>query len=90
MRRRLGGAAVAFNPITLAAVGLLAVGAAALERRLRHPSEFPAGLLVGMAAVLATLALNAAVLLCGGAEDWHTIVLCAVRRSHARSWPWRA
>jgi cobalt/nickel transport system permease protein len=68
-------AQVALNPITLAVAGLLGIVAALVERRLRHASEFPAGLLVGMAAVLATLALNAAVLLWGGAEDWHSIVL---------------
>ena len=53
----------------------LATAAAWMESRLGHASEFPAGLLVGMTAVLATLALNAAVLLWGGAEDWHSIVL---------------
>ncbi len=70
-----GAAMVAVNPIALTAAVLLGVGAALLERRLRHASEFPAGLLAGMAAVLATLALNAAVLLLGGADDWHSIVL---------------
>ncbi len=65
----VGAAMIALHPITLAVVGLLSVAAAVLERRLRHPAEFPAGLLVGMAAVLATLVLQAAVLLFGGAAD---------------------
>lgn len=64
-----------FNSFVLAAVGLLAVGAAMLEGRLGHASEFPAGLLTGMAAVLATLVLAAVVLLWGSTEDWHTTVL---------------
>ena len=66
---------VPFNPFVLVAVGLLAGGAAVLERRLGHAAEFPAGLLTGMAAVLATLVLAAAVLLWGSTDDWHTTVL---------------
>jgi len=66
---------VAFQPIILAAAALLACGAAWLERRAKHPSEFPAGLIVGMTSVLATLALAATALLWGSAEDWHTTVL---------------
>src|SRR5205823_3017299 len=54
------------------ALSFLAAGA---ERRLDNAPEFPLGLLVGMGTVLATTALNALVLLWGGAEDWHTIVL---------------
>lgn len=68
-------ALVAFNPFILLICVVLAEAAALTERRLGHASEFPAGLVVGMTAVLATLALNAAVLLWGGAEDWHSIVL---------------
>ncbi len=71
----LGAAAVALNPIALAAVGLLSAAAAVLERQLRQPAEFPAGLLVGMAAVLATLALNTAALRFGGAADSPHVVL---------------
>jgi cobalt/nickel transport system permease protein len=66
---------VAFNPFNLVISAILAAAVTLMERRLRHPSEFPAGLFVGMMAVLATLALNAAALLWGGAEDWHSIVL---------------
>jgi cobalt/nickel transport system permease protein len=64
-----------FHPATLAAVGLLALLLARAERGLDNAPEFPLGLLVGVLAVLATSALNAAVLLWGGAEDWHTIAL---------------
>jgi cobalt/nickel transport system permease protein len=66
---------VAFHPATLAAAGLLAVLAAVLERRLGHAPEFALGLLVGGVAVLATMALNCAVLLWGGQEDWHALAL---------------
>jgi cobalt/nickel transport system permease protein len=68
-------AVVAFQPAVLLIAAILATMAAWMESRLGHASEFPAGLLVGMTAVLATLALNAAALLWGGAEDWHSIVL---------------
>jgi cobalt/nickel transport system permease protein len=68
-------AVVAFQPAVLLIAAIIATTAAWMESRLGHASEFPAGLLVGMTAVLATLALNAAVLLWGGAEDWHSIVL---------------
>ncbi len=67
--------AVAFQPVVLLMAAILAAAAAWIESRLGHASEFSAGLLVGMTAVLATLTLNAAVLLWGGAEDWHSIVL---------------
>src|SRR5205823_385816 len=66
---------VALRPTTLAVTLALSVLAAAVERRLDNAPEFPLGLLVGMGAVLATTALNALVLLWGGAEDWHAIVL---------------
>jgi cobalt/nickel transport system permease protein len=68
-------ALVVFQPVVLLIAAILATTAAWMESRLGHASEFPAGLLVGMTAVLATLALNAVVLLWGGAEDWHSIVL---------------
>jgi cobalt/nickel transport system permease protein len=66
---------VTFHPITLSAVVLLALLLARAERRLDNAPEFPLGLLVGVLAVLATSALNAAVLLWGGVEDWHKIAL---------------
>src|SRR5262249_26779426 len=66
---------VTFHPLCLAAAGLFALFIARTERRLDHAPEFPLGLLVGVLAVLATTALNAAVLLWGGEEDWHILVL---------------
>ena len=66
---------VTFQPAVLVIGLILATATAWMESRLGHASEFPAGLLVGMTAVLATLALNATALLWGGAEDWHSIVL---------------
>jgi cobalt/nickel transport system permease protein len=68
-------ALVAFQPAVLLIAAILATTTAWMESRLGHASEFPAGLLVGMTTVLATLILNAVVLLWGGAEDWHSIVL---------------
>lgn len=63
------------HPLTLALAGLVALAAAWVERWLDNAPEFSLGLLVGVLAVLLTLFLNAAVLLWGGAEDWHAIVL---------------
>ena len=37
--------------------------------------EFPIGLFVGAATVLATLALNGVVLVLGGNEDWHRLAV---------------
>src|SRR5262249_23742809 len=44
-------------------------------RRKNRGLIWASGCVIGMTAVLATLALNGAVLLWGGAEDWHQIVL---------------
>ncbi len=66
---------VAFDPLTLSVATVLALVAAWLERRLDHTPEFPLGLLVGVSAVLLTLALHAITLLWGGAEDWHNLVV---------------
>ncbi len=67
--------AVTFHPATL--VGALSVGAVAafLERLLENGPEFPLGLLIGGAAVLATIALNSLVLIWGGVSDWHVLAL---------------
>jgi cobalt/nickel transport system permease protein len=65
----------ALHPMTLASAAALAVMAAWAERRLENAPEFPLGLLVGEAAVLATMVLNCAVLLWGGQEDWHSLAL---------------
>ncbi|HEY1378271.1 MAG TPA: energy-coupling factor ABC transporter permease [Gemmataceae bacterium] len=51
-----------FQPLTLAALGVIAALAAGWERRLENSPDFPIGLLVGEVAVLATVALNALVL----------------------------
>jgi cobalt/nickel transport system permease protein len=64
-----------FHPLTLAGIGLFALVVARYERRLGHAPEFPLGLFLGVLSVLVTLVLNALVLLYGGAEDWHSIVL---------------
>jgi cobalt/nickel transport system permease protein len=68
-------ALISFRPVVLLLVMALALATAWVENRMRHPTEYSAGLLVGMTAVLATLILNAVVLLWGGADDWHSIVL---------------
>jgi cobalt/nickel transport system permease protein len=67
--------AVTLHPATLTAAGLLAGLAAWAERRLENGPDFQLGLVVGEVAVLATLLLNGFVLLYGGQEDWHTLVL---------------
>jgi cobalt/nickel transport system permease protein len=64
-----------FHPAILIAALVLAVVAAWAERRLENAPEFPLGLLVGEVTVLATLFLNALVLVCGGPEDWHSVIL---------------
>jgi ABC-type Co2+ transport system permease subunit len=66
---------VLVHPWSLLAVTCLSGGAAFLERRQRHAPGFALGLLLGVVAVLLTALLNALVLLWGGAEDWHTLVL---------------
>jgi hypothetical protein len=67
--------AIAFHPLTIAVVFIIAAGAAWAEHRLENAPEFPLGLLVGETAVLATILLNCLVLLWGGQEDWHTLAL---------------
>jgi len=64
-----------FHPLTLAVCGFLAVLAAWLERRIGQEPEFALGLLLGVLSVLATAALNAAVLLLGGVNDFHTVAV---------------
>lgn len=72
----LGSAAwVLVHPATLMVVVLGAGLAVWLERRLRHPWEFPLGLLVGVLTVLLTLVLNTLVLAGCGAADWHAVAL---------------
>jgi ABC-type Co2+ transport system permease subunit len=62
------------SPSTLAAAGLVALLVAWAEYRWHTAPEFALGMLVGAFAVIATVALNALVLLVGGSEDWHQIV----------------
>ncbi|MFN4258604.1 MAG: energy-coupling factor ABC transporter permease, partial [Gemmataceae bacterium] len=66
---------ITFAPYTLASVLLLSLLAALVERRWEQAPEFPLGLLIGTTAVLATMLGNSLVLLWGGQEDWHTLVL---------------
>jgi cobalt/nickel transport system permease protein len=67
--------AAALHPLTLAAVGLFSAFLVWGERRLENSPEFPLGLLVGVASVLATVALNGMVLLWGGQENWRAVAL---------------
>ncbi len=66
---------VLLHPAAIAAVLLLSLLAAWVERRLDHPPEFALGLLIGEGTVLLTLALNSAVLIGCGADDWRAIAL---------------
>jgi cobalt/nickel transport system permease protein len=66
---------VTFHPATLAGAVLLAILAAWAERRLENAPEFPLGLVVGEAAVLATILLNAIALVLGGRQDWYSLAL---------------
>lgn len=64
-----------FAPLVLGLTLATAVVVAWLERRLRMAREFPIGLLIGEAAVLATALLNCLVLLWGGQENWDTLAI---------------
>ncbi|MCI0684094.1 MAG: energy-coupling factor ABC transporter permease [Gemmataceae bacterium] len=64
--------ALTVHPLSLAVALLLAGLAAWSERRLESAPEFPLGLLLGQSAVMATVALNCAVLLAGGEQHWPT------------------
>ncbi len=63
------------TPAVAGSVAVVALAVAWTERRLDRTPESALGLLVGVTAVLLTLALNALVLVWGGAEDWHNIVV---------------
>jgi cobalt/nickel transport system permease protein len=65
------------HPLTLSGAAVLAGLAVVAERRLENTPEFALGLLVGVVAVLATVALNCLVLVWGGQEDWHAVALLA-------------
>ena len=62
-------ARITFQPWTLAAALALAWLAVRVEAKLGQP-EFPLGLLLGELTVLATVVLNAVVLVLGGEQDW--------------------
>jgi cobalt/nickel transport system permease protein len=64
-----------FHPVTLAAALVLAAVAAWVEHRLGQTPEFALGMLLGLLTVLATATLNALVLLWGGIDDFHTLVV---------------
>ncbi len=64
----------ALHPLVVAGSLVLALGCAYVERRERLGPDFALGLGLGVCTVLATLALNAAALLFGGAENWEKIV----------------
>jgi cobalt/nickel transport system permease protein len=64
-----------FHPATLTAAVLLAALAAWVEHRLGQAPEFALGLLLGVLTVIATATLNALVLLWGGIDDFHTVVV---------------
>jgi cobalt/nickel transport system permease protein len=66
------------HPVTLSCAAALGIAAARVERRLRSPPEFALGLVTGVIAVLATVVLNALVLLLGGMEEWHQIVTLVI------------
>jgi cobalt/nickel transport system permease protein len=67
--------AAVFRPASLAISGGLALAAAWVERRHGREPDFAVGMALGAFAVLATVTLNAAALVWGGAEDWHRIAL---------------
>lgn len=63
------------QPLVLAAVLLLGLLAAWVERRLENAPEFPLGLLLGETAVLLTTGLLCLVLWENGEGSWHTLAL---------------
>jgi len=66
---------VVAHPLTILGAAALAVGAAAVERRLENAPEFALGLLLGMLTVLASVGLNCAVLVLGGVQHWTLLPL---------------
>jgi cobalt/nickel transport system permease protein len=60
--------AILCHPLTLVGIAVLGALAAWFERRLEHAPEFPLGMLLGVLAVMLTVALNCSVLLAGGAN----------------------
>jgi cobalt/nickel transport system permease protein len=70
--------AVIRHPLTLSAAAVVALLSGWGERHMNAAPEFALGFVVGVAAVLATVTLNALVLLLGGSEDWHQVVVLVV------------
>ena len=66
------------DPWVLGVVALVSAAAIVVERRLENAPEFPIGFLIGEISVLATVALNCAVLIAGGEEHWPTPPLVLV------------
>jgi Cobalt uptake substrate-specific transmembrane region len=62
--------AIAFHPLTLAVVLVVACGAGWYAHRSRIGPDVALGLLIGELTVLATIALNYVVLLLGGETNW--------------------
>jgi cobalt/nickel transport system permease protein len=66
---------IACHPVAVSAALLLACGAVYLGQRHKLASEFIVGLFIGEFTVLLTLALNAAVLVLGGAENFGSLAV---------------
>jgi ABC-type Co2+ transport system permease subunit len=64
-----------FHPVFLVSAPLLSLLAGWLEARYAGAPHFALGFFLGTIAVLLTVFLNGLVLLLGGQEDWHTLVL---------------
>lgn len=58
------------DPWFLVPALIFAGGVIVVERRLEHAPEFPLGFLIGELSVLLTAALNCAVLILGGEQNW--------------------
>lgn len=70
--------ALTFAPWVLGVIALVAVAVVLLERRRPAGPEFALGLLVGELGVLVAVAINGAILILGGAGDWHALVFLTV------------
>jgi cobalt/nickel transport system permease protein len=66
---------VAFRPLSIATILVIAATMAVLERGSARAPNFPLGLALGGTAAFGACALNFLVLLFGGTEDWTTLAL---------------
>jgi len=64
----------AFSPPAVAAAAVAAAVGVALLRRVDHGRSFACGVVIGLAACLMTVLLNAGALALGGQEDWRALV----------------